>query len=272
MWGAFWIPLRWLDAHGLGGAWVSVVFFAVAALAPLPFMAKRQAWAGLSRQLLNGSLMGAAFALYTVSLVLTDVIDAILLFYLTPVWSTLAGLFFLRERLTWSRGAAMLLGFSGMTFILGFDNGLPLPRNSGDWIALASGMLWAAGTLLSFRRPSERIALPVLTFCLGGLASSLAVVAIAAASGSELAVMSNPSVTLPWSVLFALIFFVPPNFLVLWAAQRIDSGRVGILLMTEVMAGSLTAALFSGEPYGAMELTGTLLIVCAGLVEVLGRR
>ena len=29
---------------------------------------------------------------YTVSLLLTDVIDAILLFYLTPVWSTLAGL------------------------------------------------------------------------------------------------------------------------------------------------------------------------------------
>ena len=36
----------------------------------------------------------------------------------------------------------------------------------------------------------------------------------------------------------ALIFFVPPNFLILWAAQRIDSGRVGILLMTEVRLSS----------------------------------
>ena len=68
------------------------------------------------------------------------------------------------------------------------------------------------------------------------------------------------------------MFFVPPNFLVLWAAQRIDSGRVGILLMTEVLVGAATAALFSGEPFGLMELTGTALIVCAGLVEVLGRR
>jgi drug/metabolite transporter (DMT)-like permease len=73
-------------------------------------------------------------------------------------------------------------------------------------------------------------------------------------------------------VFFALIFFVPPNFLVLWAAQRIDSGRVGILLMTEVLAGAATAALFSGEAFGTMELAGTLLILCAGLVEVLGRR
>ncbi len=58
----------------------------------------------------------------------------------------------------------------------------------------------------------------------------------------------------------------------LWAAQRIDSGRVGILLMTEVLAGAVTAALFSGESFGVMEATGTILILCAGLVEVLGRR
>lgn len=272
MWGGFWMPLRWLDTHGMGGAWVSVVFFAVAALSPLPWMLKREAWVGFASQLISGTLLGIAFTLYTVSLVLTDVIHAILLFYLTPVWSTLAGLFFLKERLTLSRGLAMVLGFAGMVFILGFDEGLPIPRNAGDWIALASGMLWAAGTLRSYRNPSSRISLPVLTFCIGGLASSLAVVGAAAALGSPITGLSNLTVTLPWSVLFALIFFVPPNFLVLWAAQRIDSGRVGILLMTEVMAGSVTAALFSGEHYGAMEMTGTFLIVCASLVEVLGRR
>ena len=43
-------------------------------------------------------------------------------------------------------------------------------------------------------------------------------------------------------------------------------------MMTEVLAGAVTAALFSGEAFGVMELTGTLLILCAGLVEVLGRR
>jgi drug/metabolite transporter (DMT)-like permease len=97
-------------------------------------------------------------------------------------------------------------------------------------------------------------------------------VAIAAGLGSPIAAFGNLAVSLPWAVLFALIFFVPPNFLVLWAAQRIDSGRVGILLMTEVLAGALTAWLFAGEDFGAMEFTGTALILCAGLVEVLGRR
>lgn len=271
-WGGFWYPLRWLETQGIGGAWVSVIFFAVAAITPLPWLLRRAAWQGFGSALLNGTLLGLAFTLYTVSLVMTDVIHAILLFYLTPVWSTLAGLAFLGERLTFSRGLAMALGFAGMALILGFEHGLPLPRNWGDWLALASGMLWAAGTLRSFRYPSTGVSLPVFSFSLGGLGASLAIVAIAAALSSPIGHLANLASALPWAILFALILFVPPNFMVLWAAQRIDSGRVGILLMTEVLAGAATAALFSGEQFGAMELAGTLAILCAGLVEVLGRR
>ena len=76
---------------------------------------------------------------------------------------------------------------------------------------------------------------------------------------------------LPWIVLLGLIIFVPPNFLVLWAAQRIDSARVGILLMTEVLFGTLSAGLLSGQPFGWAEGVGTALIVGAGLIEVLRR-
>ena len=97
MWGGFWYPLRWLESAGLGGAWVSVIFFAIAALSPLPWMLRRDAWRGFAGQLPSGILMGTAFAFYAVSLVLTDVIHAILLFYLTPLWSTLAGLVLLGE-------------------------------------------------------------------------------------------------------------------------------------------------------------------------------
>lgn len=272
MWGGFWYPLRWFDSQGVGGGWTSLVFNAVAAASPLPWLLRRKAWNGFGTQALTGLLLGSAFSLYTVSLVLTDVLHAILLFYLTPVWSTLAGWFFLRERLSLSRIIAMALGFAGMACILGIKDGLPLPRNAGDWLALGSGMLWAAGTLRSFARPSEGIALPVFSFSIGGLASSAVILMIAAGLSLPLASTGNIANALPWIVLLALIIFVPPNFLVLWAAQRINSGRVGILLMTEVLVGSVTAAAFSGEPFGIMELTGTILIVAAGLIEVLGRR
>ncbi|MCB1379265.1 MAG: DMT family transporter [Alphaproteobacteria bacterium] len=272
-WGGFWYPLRWLDAIGVGGAWVSLVFFVVATLSPLPWLLRRSTWQVRTEgQILTGLLLGTAFTLYTVSLVMTDVIHAILLFYLTPVWSTIGGVLLLGERLTLSRGLAMLLGFAGMALILGVDGGLPLPRNAGDWIALISGMLWAAGTLRSFVRPVTSIPVPVFFFSVGGVVSSGAVLVLAGLGGSPLASTGNLLPSLPWIVILALIIFVPPNFLVLWAAQRIDSGRVGILLMTEVLAGAVTAALFSGEAFGLAELAGTTLIVLAAITEVLGRR
>lgn len=272
MWGGFWIPLRWFDDQGVGGGWVNLTFNAVALLSPLPWMLNRKAWQGFATQATTGLVLGTAFSLYTVSLVLTDVLHAILLFYLTPVWSTLGGWLLRGERLSLSRIAAMVLGFAGMAFILGITDGLPLPRNTGDWLALASGMLWAAGTLRSYAKPASGIALPVFTFSAGGIVSASIILLIGSWLSLPLAGTGSYLIVLPWIVLLALIIFVPPNFLVLWAAQRMDPGRVGILLMSEVMVGAITAAMFSGEPFGSAELLGTILIICAGLVEVLGRR
>ena len=90
--------------------------------------------------------------------------------------------------------------------------------------------------------------------------------------GSGLANTTNIWPALPWIVGLAMVIFVPPNYIVLWASQRLESGRVGILLLSEVVVGSITAALYAGEKFGLVEIIGTALIICAGLIEVLGRR
>jgi drug/metabolite transporter (DMT)-like permease len=220
----------------------------------------------------NGLLLGTAFSLYTIALVMTDVIHAILLFYLTPVWSTLGCWLILSERLSLARILSILLGFGGMALILGSGAGLPLPRNAGDWVALASGLLWSAGGVRSYARPAANIPLPVFCFAGGGLASAAVILGVAATVAPALAASRDLLAQLHWVVALALIMFVPPNFLVLWASQRIDPGRVGILLMSEVLTGAISAALLSGEPFGAREAAGTTLIIAAGLTEVLGRR
>lgn len=271
MWGVFWVPLHWFGSEGVGGAWVSLIFNALAMVTALPWLTQRKAWSGFSDQAVNGMLLGTAFSLYTVSLVLTDVIHAILLFYLTPVWSTIAGWVLFRDRLTGSRILAMAMGFAGLAAVLGVKDGIPLPRNWGDALALLSGMFWAAGTIRSFHRPTRKIALPVFGFAFGGFVSSAVILAIAAAMALPLAEPGHLVAMLPWIVLLGLVIFVPPNFLVLWAAQRIDSARVGILLMTEVVFGTLSAGLLSGQPFGLAEGIGTALIVSAGLIEVLRR-
>ena len=271
MWGVFWVPLRWFDDAGVGGGWVALIFNAVALLSALPWLMRRAAWQGVADQLINGLLLGTAFSLYTISLVMTDVIHAILLFYLTPVWSTLGNWLLYRQRLDAGRALAIVLGFGGLAAVLDVTEGLPMPRNLGDVVALASGMFWAAGSIRSFRRPSDGIALPVFSFSLGGVLSSLLILMVATGLALPLATPGPLAAMLPAIVLVALVLFVPPNFLVLWAAQRIDPARVGILLMTEVLFGSISAAILSGEPFTLTDGVGTALIVAAGLIEVLRR-
>jgi drug/metabolite transporter (DMT)-like permease len=45
-----------------------------------------------------------------------------------------------------------------------------------------------------------------------------------------------------------------------------------VLLMSEVVVGAISAALLSGEMFGAREALGTLLIIAAALFEVLGKK
>jgi drug/metabolite transporter (DMT)-like permease len=54
----------------------------------------------------------------------------------------------------------------------------------------------------------------------------------------------------------------------MWAAVRLDPARVGILLMTEVVFGASTAAIFAGESLSAREMVGGALVILYGLLEV----
>ena len=74
-----------------------------------------------------------------------------LLFYISPVWSTLLGILFLGERLTLNRVLAIILGFSGLAVILGAGEGFPWPRHIGDWFALGAGLTWAIALVRLFK-------------------------------------------------------------------------------------------------------------------------
>ena len=67
-------------------------------------------------------------------------------------------------------------------------------------------------------------------------------------------------------------YLLPMLILTGWPASVLTPGRGGILLMSDVVVGVFSAALFAGEPFGWREGLGTVLIVGAAFVEVLGKR
>jgi drug/metabolite transporter (DMT)-like permease len=271
LWGAIWIPLRALEAAGLGGAWAGLVIYAGAALAMgLGLILSRRPLRGLGLPLvLSGLATGAAFSLYSSSLAMTEVVRAILLFYLTPVWGTLLGIAFLGERLTTPRLAALVLALIGLVVVLGGD-GFPRPRSAGDWLALASGFSWALGALLVYRAEEAGPVEQVSAFIFGSLAVTSGTMILAPSLFATGTSLGEAFRLLPWGVLMAL-WVVPMLFLTIWPASLLTPGRVGILLMSDVIVAVITAAWFSGEPFGLREAAGTILIVSAAAVEVLDR-
>ena len=75
----------------------------------------------------------------------------------------------------------------------------------------------------------------------------------------------------PWLALTTLAWAVPIIVLLMWGTQRLDPGRVGILLMGEVLVGAVTAAILTDEPFGARQFIGGGLIVAAALIDVLAQ-
>ncbi len=270
VWGGYWIPLRGLDASGFSGVLAAGVIHVIPALMLLPLMlirhkSLRQGGIGLQA---TGAAMGLAILLYSTAFLYTDVVRAILLYYLTPVWGTLFARLWLAEKITLDRVFGIALGIAGMLIIFNIDQGLPLPRNLGDWMALGSGIIWALAATLTRRYPDQPAVDVVSSWFVW--ASGLAILVMFFLQGT----VSIPppvafSSVLPWLAPLSLLLVLPVYLAITWGLPQLNPGTSGLLFMTEISVGTLTAAWLTSEIIGPREIIGIILITLAGLAEVL---
>ena len=137
-WGIYWLPLRQLQAAGFGGEWATAWIFiaCLPAALPLVFIARRELRAQWRPLIWLAFGNGAAFSLYSNAYAHTSVFNVLFLFYLSPVWSVLIVRFWQGERISRVRMGCVALGLTGLVAMLSADGGWPIPRNSGDWMAL----------------------------------------------------------------------------------------------------------------------------------------
>jgi drug/metabolite transporter (DMT)-like permease len=270
LWGLYWIPVRGIETGGVTAIWTGPVIFGISILLFVPLvLARRKSFAmHWRRTLVPGLLAGCAFALYIASLNFTDVVRAILLFYMSPVWSTLLGILVLKERITANRVIALILAFSGLYVVLVVDSGLPLPRNTGDWFALLSGLCWSLASVKLFQGGPRYVVENATMFVLFALLLSLVLVAWHQGDMSGAPGAAELAGGWLWALLVALLM-LPITWLLIWPATLLSPARVGMLLMVEVIVGVASSAAFSGDPFGMRELAGAVLIVSAATVEVM---
>lgn len=274
VWGLFWLPLRAFERAGLATGWATFALFAVPALLILPLIIYRAALGKPTgaRQVVTGATVGLAFALYYESLLLTEVVRALVLFYVTPAWGTLLEVLYMRRRITVVRVLALILGFSGLLVILGTGGSFPLPRNLGDWMALLSGAVFAVGSLRIRQAPGTSVVEHSFAFFLYGGVCALILALLPIDAMGQPPTLEQVKALLPWLVLMAALFLIPVMWGLLWGSKHLDPGRVGILLQMEAIVGIGSAALLAGEPFGIAEAAGSVLVIAAGATDVLGQR
>lgn len=267
VWGLFWIPLRALEEAGINGLWVTFVYFLVPTIFLIPvgiWRLKYLKLGGFNLQL-TGMLSGGALMLYATSIVYTDVVRAMLLFYLTPVWGTILGRLFLNENITSLRIISMIIAIIGMLTIFGLGVKFPIPQNVGDWMGVASGLMWAVASLRI--RLNQNASAIDMTLGFFFWATIFAIIIALIIAPNFVPTISQVLPALPILLVFVILLILPGTLASLWGPKFLNPGLVGLLFMTEIVVGSISVALLAGEPFGYREVIGIILISSASMIE-----
>ena len=269
VYGIYWIPLRIMDAAGFPGIWAVLMFNAAAFVAVIPFVIRnnRQLFPGRWKLHINTLMAGLCFVIYVAAFVYTEVIRVLVLYYLMPIWGFLFARIFNGDPITPIRWVSMALGLTGLIVICGIDQGIPMPRNAGDWMALTAGILWG-GVSLSMLNDETEPGNYTILFLFWAAAFSLVFALLATSQDLVPAPdWSATTGTLVWLIPLAILLIAPAAYATVYAPAHLNPGIVGLLWMTEISVGAGTAALFANEPFGPKEIAGIILITLAGIAE-----
>tara|TARA_Y100000385_G_C13041376_1_gene615433 strand:+ start:248 stop:1225 length:978 start_codon:yes stop_codon:yes gene_type:complete len=267
VWGLFWIPLRALEEIGLHELWITVVYFLIPTMCVIPITLWR--WihvkkGGLPLQL-TAMLAGGALLLYSTAIVYTEVVRAMLLFYLTPIWASILARIFLGDQITTQRIIAITTAVLGMLTIFGLGTRFPIPQNIGDWLGVGSGFLWAIA-MVRIRMTQSHSAIELTAgFFQWSLIFSTGVAFLLAPTYIPKIEQTLP--VLPLLFIFIAFLVLPGTYASLWGPKHLSPGIVGLLFMSEIVVGAISVAIFADEPFGIRELIGLFLILGASVVE-----
>lgn len=261
-WGLGWMPLQYFAGQGLVGMPVVLATYSLLSLLALPVLVcQRRAWWPQWRALLAiGVFGGWATAGLLGALSEGDVVRAMLLFYLAPVWGLLGGWLLLGERLDPTRIGALALAMLGIALTLGISRDTFRPLTVTDWLALSAGLAFAINNLTT--RAADQVPLAskaVVAFIGSALLGAL----FCLLQGTSLPPMD---LTL-WSqvALFGL-FWLVAMVAAQYGFSHIETGRAAVLAVIELLVAVLTAAWFGDRELVPREWSGGVLVLLAALI------
>jgi drug/metabolite transporter (DMT)-like permease len=264
IWGVSWTAFRFLQAHGIHPLWSTAIIFAVCtvliiALRPSALRQMRE-----HRELLLVAITaGLTNACFNGAVAFGDVVRVILLFYLMPVWSVVLARLVLQEAITLRSLMRIALGLGGAMIVLYQpDVGLPLPRGLADWVAILGGFMFAWNNVMLRRLKNIPDLLRAISMLAGGASMSAILGVVFAGFGmmqwpTALSMSLMPTLAI-WSVLFLVAVLC-----LQYGASRLPANITSLIMLTEILAASVSAWALGAADIRLQDLVGGALIISA---------
>ena len=267
LWGLLWVPMRLTESMGVAPLWVQFWFTTMPALflACLDFPALVRQRAFWTVYLMSGLCIGMGYTLYAVGLLLGSVSKTTVLFYLTPIWSTLLGMFFLGEKPGVRRWAAIAMATIGCCLVMRI-NPIEMQLEKVDLLGLLSGVFWGMGTVVLRRYPDADYRNATFAqYISGTLITGVAILLL----GIETPDIVASGKAAAMGAVFGILVFMSSFLMIIRVMQYMSPGRVGILMLSEALVAVISAMLFLGEMLTFAQWIGVMVILSAGVIVAL---
>jgi drug/metabolite transporter (DMT)-like permease len=158
------------------------------------------------------ALAGIVFALYIGAYLYTDVVHAIALYYLLPIWGFIFGRIFIGDRITGARWLAMMLALVGLIVLFSQKIGIAVPSRPGDWMALLAGIIWGGVALMVYIGKSAPIDYALGFVVCNAIASPALAVTVSALGTVAYPEWPKIGSELIWLIPFCVLVVMPAAF------------------------------------------------------------
>ena len=268
-WGILWYPFRVIEGGGLAAPLAT--FFAYLVALVVGGLAFRRVWVEFALHptwlVAIGICAGITNVTYLVAIMQAEVVRIVLLFYLAPLWTVPLAHFILKERLTLTGYAVMVLAMSGAVVMLWRPElGLPLPRNVYEWMGLCAGFTFALSNVLVKGAHQVSPEAKSLSGCIGVLAVALPVALVLAPPA--LSLQQLPALIAPHLLLLSVIgvVLISTSVALQYGLSHLSANRAAVIMLFELVVAAAAAHYLAGEVTRLLDWIGGAMIVSAGMI------
>lgn len=266
VWGIIWYPYRLLEQAGVSGALASGLTYAVALLLGILLFTPRRPHSALGcPQVMLPLALAAGWTnlSYVLAVINGEVMRVMLLFYLSPLWTLFLARLLLGER-AGGRGLAVIALSLGGAFIMLWNSvdGLPLPRDTAEWLGLSSGIGFALTNVLTRRATALTLQQKSFAVWLG-----VTVLALLFLPFESAPLPAPGQVGLQqwlWVVGLGAVLMIT-TLLVQYGVSNTRATRAAVIFLFELVVAAVTAWWLAGEALSAREWVGGAMIILAAL-------